>query len=156
MQIIWEPILPETVKVNTDGSFSKESGKAGIDGVVRDYHGDLIMAFSMPINCDSNKMADAKTTEFGGKWCSQNGYANFSLELDSMIIVEILTERDTNNLKIKMLIDRTSNIVQHARINVKHCFREDNQVADCLAKLAITTNKRRVFHSIQQLPNSVK
>ncbi|XP_075084982.1 uncharacterized protein LOC142168225 [Nicotiana tabacum] len=156
MQVTWEPPLPGTVKVNTDGSFSKKSGKAGIGGVVRDCHGNLIMTFSIPISCDSNTMVEAKAAEFGVKWCNQHGYTNFSLELDSMVVADMLAEGDTNNVKIKMVIDKASYIVKQARVNVKHCFREGNQVADCLAKLATTTNQRRLFHSFQQMPNSAK
>lgn len=73
-----------------------------------------------------------------------------------MIITDMLAERDTNNLKTKMVIDRASYIVEQVRVNVKHCFRESNQVADCLAKLATTRNQRSLIHSFQKMPNSAK
>ncbi|XP_075088405.1 uncharacterized protein LOC142170404 [Nicotiana tabacum] len=154
--VTWELPLPGTVNVNTDDSFCKESGKAGIGGVVRDNQEDFIMTFSIPISCDSNTMAEAKEPEFGGKWCSQNGYTNFSLELESMVVVDMLAEGDTNNVKTKRVIDRASYIVKQTRATVKHCIREGNQVADCLAKLSATTNQRKLFHSFQHLPNSAK
>lgn len=106
IQVTWESPLPDTIKVNTDGSFCKESGKAGIGGVVRNSQGDLIAAFSIHISCDDHTMAEAKAAEFGGKWCSQNGYTNFSIELDSKIIVDMLTDGNPNNMKIKKVIDR--------------------------------------------------
>nr|XP_016436823.1 PREDICTED: uncharacterized protein LOC107762942 [Nicotiana tabacum] len=156
IQVTWESPLAGTIKVNTDGSFYKESGKAGIGGVVRNSQGDLIAAFSIHISCDDHTIVEAKAAEFGGKWCSQNGYTNFSIELDSKIIVNMLTDENPNDMQIKKVIDRASLIIKQTRATVRHCFREGNQVADCLAKLATTTNQRRLYHSLQELPSNAK
>lgn len=92
-QVIWEfpPIF--IVKVNTDGIYIKESDRAGIGGIVRDNRGDLIMAFSVPVTSTSNNMIEELAIEFRVKWCSQRGYTNFILELDSLIIANMLIKK---------------------------------------------------------------
>lgn len=69
-QVQWHMPLHDKIKVNTDGSYIKKSGKAGIEGIIRDGDGNCIMAFAMSVNCDSHNMAEALATEFGGKWCN--------------------------------------------------------------------------------------
>lgn len=88
----------------------------------------LIMPFSVLIFCDSNNMTDAITTKFRGKWCNRFGYTNFALELDSLVITTMLTNRKTNNLKIKMVIDRTVNIIDLAYKFEIHCSRLTIQI----------------------------
>nr|XP_016448725.1 PREDICTED: uncharacterized protein LOC107773821 [Nicotiana tabacum] len=117
-QVLWKPFTRGTLKVNIDGSYSKKNGKAGIRGIVRDINGDLMMALSLPITCDSNNMTEAKAVEFGGKWCNRLRYTNFTLEINSMVIANMLSNRDTNNLKIKMVIDMTIDILQLATVTV--------------------------------------
>nr|XP_033515645.1 uncharacterized protein LOC117280089 isoform X2 [Nicotiana tomentosiformis] len=58
-QVNWIKPLPDMVKVNTDGSYVMETGRASIGGVVRNENGDLIMAFSIPIQSKSNNLGEA-------------------------------------------------------------------------------------------------
>ncbi|XP_016496731.2 uncharacterized protein LOC107815630 [Nicotiana tabacum] len=104
-QVLWSTPNHGYIKVNTDGSYIRENNKAGIGGIVRNNNGDLIMAFSKDVQCDNNNTAEALAAEFGMKWCKLQGYTNFILELDSMVIENMLINRDTNNLKIKQMIE---------------------------------------------------
>jgi len=88
---------------------------------VRDNYGDLIMASLVPIHSKSNNITEALASEFGVKWCNQHGYANFILELDSLISANMMTNRMTNNMKNKQIVD---NIINEANIGVYHYFRE--------------------------------
>ncbi|PHT90463.1 Ethylene-responsive transcription factor [Capsicum annuum] len=49
-----------STKLNTDGSFNINNGKAGLGGALRDDNGDLIMAFSIKAHCDNHNIAEAK------------------------------------------------------------------------------------------------
>lgn len=69
------------------------------------------MAFSVPVKSESNNMTEALTMEFGVKWCFQHGYTNFTLELDSLIIANMLINQITNNMKVKQILDRTLSIM---------------------------------------------
>ncbi|XP_019234810.1 PREDICTED: uncharacterized protein LOC109215237 [Nicotiana attenuata] len=130
-QVLWSTPNHGGIKVITNGSYIRERNKAGTGGIVRDSHGDLIMAFSMTVHYGNNNIAETLAAEFEIK-------------------------RDTNNLKIKQVIDRMLSIIQQANVRVNHCFREDNQVADCLAKLPSTLGNSMTINSYQQLPRSTK
>lgn len=115
-KVLWQKSPQGTFKVNTDGRCNATDGKAGIGGIVRDSDGKLIMAFSIAIQCNSNIMAEALAAEFGGKWCTLQGYTNFIMELDSEVITNMLKTKATNNLKLKMVIDRIIRETKHNNV----------------------------------------
>ncbi|XP_070036296.1 uncharacterized protein [Nicotiana tomentosiformis] len=140
------PPLNDNTKVNADGSYIKESGKVGIWGIVRDgINGD----FLVPVTCDNNNMTEVLANEFGRKLCNQLGYTSFALELDSTIISNMLTQRGTKNMKLRMVAARIIDTIQIASVIVQQCYKEGNQVADSLAKLTSTTNQSLVYHTYQ-------
>lgn len=91
--IIWS--LPEqgTFKVNTDGSYMENKGKAGIGGIIRNEVGDFIAAFSIPVHCSSNNMTEAFAARAGIQPCLSRGINNIELQMDSLLIVEMLQNR---------------------------------------------------------------
>ncbi|XP_075083870.1 uncharacterized protein LOC142167802 [Nicotiana tabacum] len=84
--VYWEKPVQGALKLNTDGSFNKEDGKAGLGGALRDNKGDIIMAFSFPYKCNNHNLAEAYATWFEVNWCTQNGFMTFTLELDSTLV----------------------------------------------------------------------
>ncbi|WMV09990.1 hypothetical protein MTR67_003375 [Solanum verrucosum] len=106
---IWSFPPVGSIKMNTYGSYLHETGKASIGGIVRDSQGDLIMAFSISVNCNNHNMGESLAAEFGVKWYYQHGYTDFILELDSMIKAKMLINNSGTNLKLnKLLILLTS------------------------------------------------
>ncbi|XP_070012995.1 uncharacterized protein [Nicotiana sylvestris] len=105
------------------------------------------MAFSVNVQSNSDIMTEALAAEFGVKWCGHHVLNNFVLELDSLIIANMLTKKEANNLKIEQIVDNTINSITDANICVQHCLREANQEADCLAKLAATSNQAKIFQN---------
>ncbi|KAH0633972.1 hypothetical protein KY284_036758 [Solanum tuberosum] len=121
-QVKWSTPQIGTIKVNNDESFLWETISAGIVGIGRNSNGDMVMAFSIPVAYTSNNMAEALAAEFGGKWCSQQGLTNFTLELDSMIIVNMINNRSNNNLKLRQIIDNIVEIVDRSNAQVTHWY----------------------------------
>lgn len=74
----------------------------------------------------------------------------------SMLVTNMLKEKDTNNLKLKKLIKQTSKTIEGADISISHCYREAKQVADFLAKLASSSGNCTFYFSYQQLQEEVK
>ncbi|XP_060202996.1 uncharacterized protein LOC132631439 [Lycium barbarum] len=64
------------LKLNTDGSFFKDSNKAGIEGILRNEEGKMIMAYCMSVYCSSNNKAEALAVEYGVNW-EANQVADF-------------------------------------------------------------------------------
>jgi len=90
------------------------------------------------------------------EWCNRAGYDKYDLELDSMVVTNMLEEKGTNNLKLKNIIKRIVNAMEGAEVSISHCYREANQVADFLAKLASSSGNGTFYFSYQQLPKEAK
>lgn len=80
------------IKLNTDGSYTSSNEISGLGGILRDKKGNLIMAFSQPTTCSSNIIAEALSAKFGVQWCILNGYNNFTLELDSIAVAQMIMD----------------------------------------------------------------
>ncbi|XP_059294732.1 uncharacterized protein LOC132047749 [Lycium ferocissimum] len=76
--------------LNTDGSSMSRANKAGGGGILRDHHGNLIMAFTASMNFCSNNMAETQAANCGLKWCQQNNIHPLILEMDSKIVVDMI------------------------------------------------------------------
>nr|XP_009774734.1 PREDICTED: uncharacterized protein LOC104224736 [Nicotiana sylvestris] len=100
---------------------------------------------------NSNNMIEVLAAEFGVKWCSHHGFTDFVLELDSLVIVNMLTKKEADNIKIKQIVDNIINSINDANVRMQNCLRKGNQVADCLAKLAATSNQAKIFQNFQYL-----
>ncbi|XP_075103837.1 uncharacterized protein LOC142178396 [Nicotiana tabacum] len=77
--VAWRKPLQGSFKLNINGSYIHENGKACLGGTMRNDQGDFIMAFSVQAKCSSNNDAEAQAALFGIKWCIQNGYSNFNI-----------------------------------------------------------------------------
>ncbi|MCD7471127.1 hypothetical protein HAX54_011416 [Datura stramonium] len=94
---------PGKVKINMNGSYTNNGD--GIGGIVKDEDNNMIMAFAAKVNSNSNSKPEAKTAKYGIQWCSQHGFNKCIMELDSLIIIEMIKNRGTNNLKIRDTIE---------------------------------------------------
>ncbi|MCD7454106.1 hypothetical protein HAX54_023468 [Datura stramonium] len=89
------------------------------------------------------------------KWCSENGYTKIQLELDSLISINMLKNKDTTNLKLKPTILSSIQALTDMNVKISHCYREANVVADFLAELASSRGNIAFYFSYQQLPREV-
>ncbi|XP_075076586.1 uncharacterized protein LOC142163223 [Nicotiana tabacum] len=144
----WLRQLENRVKINSDSSFAE--GKVGIGGVVRYHTGGMIMAYSIPIVCSSNNLAEAQAALFGVQWCMHHGYINCDLAMDSLVVVEMLNH--STNLKVKESIDALRQIMIQLNCIVSHCFKEANQTVDSLAKFVANLVDPCMYFDWQSLP----
>ncbi|WMV26965.1 hypothetical protein MTR67_020350 [Solanum verrucosum] len=144
------------IKLNTDGSFYKDTNKAGIAGVVRNERGDFIMTYSVPVHSQSNNQTEALAVKFGVQWCMQQQFTLLDIELDSLVISNMLINKDTNNLKLKHIVSGIVNHLTGIQYAISHCYRETNQTADHLAKMASTSGTRTLYHSLKELHREAK
>ncbi|KAL3379939.1 hypothetical protein AABB24_000541 [Solanum stoloniferum] len=93
------------IKANTYASFIHENSRAGIGGIIRDASGNLITTLSVPTQCKTNNQAEAMAALYVTSWCKQGGYNKYDLEFDSMIVANMIKDKDTKNLKLKGIIE---------------------------------------------------
>ena len=70
--VVWKKPTEGRFKLNSDGSFLRSNNRAGIGIIIRDAVGDLVMAYSIPICCQSNNQVEAEAVRYGVQWCNQN------------------------------------------------------------------------------------
>lgn len=80
----------------------------------------------------------------------------FHLELESMTIKDMLSKHNMNNAKMRDIVDDTSHILNRTSVNIIHCFREANRVADALAKNASVKGDSVMIFAFQNLPGDAK
>ncbi|KAK6780226.1 hypothetical protein RDI58_022410 [Solanum bulbocastanum] len=125
-------------------------------GVARNDSGNLIMAFSVPIQCKSNNQAEAMAAMYGIYWCKQTGFNTFELELDSLLTTDMINNKVTNNLRLKCISRDIIKGINGVDVKTSHCFRKANQVASFLSKQASSSGNGIFFYSFQHLPKGVK
>ncbi|XP_019228615.1 PREDICTED: uncharacterized protein LOC109209747 [Nicotiana attenuata] len=91
------PLATEFPEASKNGSYNANSGKAGLGRILRDDKGNLVMAFSHPTTCNSNIIAEEQAAKFGMQWCIQNGFKDFSLELDSTAVIQMINDKQADN-----------------------------------------------------------
>lgn len=63
--------------------------RAGLGGALRNDNGDIIMAFSFSYICNNHNLVEAYATILGITWFIQKRYTTFTLEMDSLLLVDI-------------------------------------------------------------------
>lgn len=91
--VCWEMPKSGTFKLNINGSHTPSTGKAGWGGVLRAYNGNMFMFFSQPVDSNSYIMAEVQSAKFGIDCYVQNGYKEFTLELDSLEVIHMIIEQ---------------------------------------------------------------
>ncbi|CAN1137136.1 Putative ribonuclease H protein At1g65750 [Linum perenne] len=81
--ISWEPTPPEWVTLNSDGSVISESGQAAAGGLIRDYQGHCLAAFSENLGICSITRAELRGAVSDLQLAWDRGYRKVQLHIDS-------------------------------------------------------------------------
>ena len=132
----WEPPPINMYKINIDGSFNKDTGKAGWGFLARDSRGQFLEGgCSNLIRVAGPLQAEALAALHSLERVYQLGMARIILETDTTDLVKGLTSEDLDMsvdgglfIQIREIIN---NYFDHCEI--RHCPRGCNKVADRLA-----------------------
>lgn len=154
--VMWEKPKGNEWKLNTDGSFNSEEGKAGAGGIVRKRNGHMVMAFATPVHFYTNNYSEVKAALHGVQWCITRNPRKLILELDSLLVVNMILGKCKIPWKLQRDITTIQQMVQQNNIQIQHCFREGNEVADLLSKHAHNLNNMAIFLEESELPREVR
>lgn len=93
-------------------------GKAGIGGVVRTGSGQMVMAFASPVYLHSNNYSEAQAALQGTLWCCNQHCHSFTLELDSLLIVNMILGLYNIPWKLQEIIKKIQEMVKLHGITV--------------------------------------
>ncbi|XP_060200767.1 uncharacterized protein LOC132629038 [Lycium barbarum] len=133
--IYWDRPEGETWKLNTYGSTMEGSRSSGIGGIVRKGNGRIVMAFAKHIQFSTNNSCELQAALYGLQWYNeQQQQLHLILEMDSLVIVNMLKGQTKPPWRLRKTIEAAQRIVHHRQIEVKHCFRKANAIANSRAK----------------------
>jgi len=126
--------------LNTDGAVKGALGPAGAGGVLRDDKGEWILGFSEYLGHCSTLTAELKAVVRGLKIAKELGAQKLWVRTDSKILWGMLIGQAHHHPELHFL-GQTCRRLLYANgwdVEITHCFRETNQVADRLANIGVT------------------
>ncbi|XP_069145909.1 uncharacterized protein [Solanum lycopersicum] len=152
-KVTWFKPPDQWIKINTDGSALTNEGKIGAGGIIRDKEGKMIMAFSTPLGEGSNNQAEIEAALFGLTWAFELGFKNILLDLDSLLVVQWISNKIAPPWNLTNQLERLQQIIiQTQNFRCSHIFREANWVVDALSKHSHNNTAPQVYVHSNQLP----
>ncbi|KAH0725425.1 hypothetical protein KY284_001290 [Solanum tuberosum] len=103
-----------------------------------------------------HSVVEATTAKFVFQWLKNNRYQQGTIEMDSLLVVDMMKNRTSQNRNLKFIVDETADLVGNADFCCTHCYKEVNTVADHLAKLAIMKSGPMLYSRLDQLTSGIK
>lgn len=141
----WKPPPVGKLKLNIDGSSINSLCAGG--GVVRDWKGDVHIAFCLSLGPGDCSVAEANALLFGLEMCKQYGIQVNEVETDSKLIFNCLNGVVTCPWNIEYTL-RSCNSLLTNDVSLFHTYREGNMLADQLSKLGHQHGEPFIFYQI--------
>lgn len=157
IRVCWQKPESKFVKLNIDSSALNSLGSICVDGNCRNHLGDLLFAYSSPMDIGTNNQAELEAACFCLCWCLYLGYRKVLLEMDSEISMNWIKLQTQTSWTNSELINKIYNIIiQFHDFKCYHTCREANFVADYLSKHSHTISSLRLFFTDLELPREAK
>nr|XP_027062765.1 uncharacterized protein LOC113689142 [Coffea arabica] len=127
------------------------AGLSGGGGLLRDSQGGFLLGFSCFLGITTSLHAELQALLYGVKLCVDWGYRELHLEVDSLILVQIISAELACPWRLQVELD---DLLQHQSLfrSITHCFREANKPSDRLAKMGADRGRDVLFESFAELP----
>ncbi|GAU38761.1 hypothetical protein TSUD_64920 [Trifolium subterraneum] len=132
--VSWKPPPDEWHKVNVDGSFNTISGSTACGGLIRNQHGIFVKGFYSKIGSSNAIWAEMWVLRIGIRIAQNLLLPKVVFEMDSKVIVNMVTSGHTNNAYLSPLLGEVVSLLQHPNweTSIAHVYREANRCADFL------------------------
>lgn len=143
-------------KLNTDGASRGNPGRSGGGGGVRDSQGNLLFAFFSYFGIRTSFMAELRALVTGLRLCLALGCRPGIVEMDSKIIVELLTNRSHPPWTAHPWWREAISISDRLQVRFIHTYREGNCFADSLANHGVIMEQNRLILQENELPRAAR
>ncbi|PKU83073.1 Putative ribonuclease H protein [Dendrobium catenatum] len=151
-----KPIFP-FVKMNSDGSVG--SNMAGMGGIIRNFKGDVLIAFAGPLHHCKVLFAEMMGLSYGLELCYKMGFNNVAIEIDALSLIHLIRKNTMSDPEFFYNIRKIKCLLDGLNFSLNHIFREGNACADFLATKGGQINSVEEFSNItlpQQLRGLVR
>lgn len=134
----WTPPPRGWYKINFDGSvYNDGSRRASIGGVIRDGAGRVVLAFAEQTEHSTVGIVEARAMIRGLQLARELGLQRVMVEGDDLVLVQLLRGEETQT---RIPVAMQEEIIRLLRCfserDVRHVYREGNQVAHTLCRQA--------------------
>ncbi|XP_047249936.1 ribonuclease H-like [Capsicum annuum] len=140
-------------KYNTNGASKGNPGSSSWAFFLSDVNGDLMYTEGAIMEDTDNMVAEAEAIMQAATHCSQSGQDKIIIQTDSLAMQKFLSHEWETPWKIADTVNRIKLLLQNKQVQIRHIFREGNQLADYLANLTFEQEKF-IFTTFNQLPSS--
>ncbi|CAN1809467.1 Putative ribonuclease H protein At1g65750 [Linum perenne] len=125
----------EAFTLNSDGSVDRPSGNASAGGVLRNWQGRSIDAFTANLGKCSITRAELTGIIIGMERAWNAGVRDLEIQTDSLTAVGLLNNaKATDHQHASLIVQFSSLLDRNWKVTLKHIFREANHLADALAE----------------------
>jgi len=134
----WSPPPRGWYKLNFDGSvYHDGSGRASIGGAIRDSAGRVVLAFAEPTDHSTVGIVEARAMIRGLRLALGLHLQRLVVEGDDLVLVQLLRGEETQTRIPMALQEEVHGLLRcFSGCDVRHVYREGNQVAHTLCRQA--------------------
>ncbi|KAL2937362.1 hypothetical protein RDABS01_020811 [Bienertia sinuspersici] len=139
------------IALNSDGAAKGAPGLAGGGGIIRDHWGRMVRAYSANFGICTAYKAELKAVAIGLELMHEMGFMKVIIQMDNAACIQSLLKEDYNGGDCYFILEKCGKLLKFNgwTIELQHCFREGNRVADALANQGVQqTEKLLIFHEI--------
>ncbi|MQL68626.1 hypothetical protein Taro_000903 [Colocasia esculenta] len=142
--------------LNVDGASKGNPGTCGGGGCVRDCNGNLLFAFAHFCGFGSSLIAETRSLCDGLRLALDHSFHLTEIKSDSLTLVNSISSMKVPSWKCLHWWRDALSIIQTFDINIKHTYRQANQLADALANIGCSSQSNVLYFSAGSLPPSCK
>ncbi|KAL0385591.1 UNVERIFIED_CONTAM: hypothetical protein Sradi_2953400 [Sesamum radiatum] len=146
--IQWKKPIDGWWKLNCNGASKENLEAVGIGWLIRNSHGNLVLAFADFLEEQTNTYAELYAVVRGLQLARDTGCNRLWIEIDAMVVLHIIEKRE-GNWKLHHLLTHLRLLNRGITLKVTHVFREENTPTDFLVNLACRDRVRQVFTTAQ-------
>nr|CAB3465051.1 unnamed protein product [Digitaria exilis] len=134
----WTPPPPGWFKINFDASvYNDGSGRASIGGAIRDCVGRIVLAFAERTEHSTVGIVEARAMIRGLRLALELGLHRVVVEGDDLVLAQLLRGEETQTRIPVALQEEIVGLLRcFSGSDVRHVYREGNQVAHTLCRQA--------------------
>ena len=142
----WSPPPANWTKLNVDGSFSHDDGRAGTGMVLRDQEGAIIFSACRSLwSCPDPLHAELAGCMEGIALALQWTELSFIVECDSLQAVQLINASGQDQSQYAMVVSEVKHLMSERECHVIHISREQNNVSHTLANFGRTEDRTVVW-----------
>lgn len=123
------------VKLNFDGACRGNPGLSAVGGIIQNANGDVLFAYSSFYSEATSFIAECHELLQGVQWLQDHGLFGSIIEVDSKVLFDYIMQKAKPLWRCWYYVQAISLIHHELQLQISHCYREANQVADSLANL---------------------